>query len=98
MTEVALNRLRFRRQFIFGPRAVELEGEWETHRFGSNWVLMAQRDLPVRRGLAADGAELVIMGFVIDPEQPELNDDQLFQRLLQTRSWTELIEATVDLS
>jgi hypothetical protein len=98
MNEATLNRLRFRRQFIFGLRAVSLEGEWQTQRFGANWVLTAQRDLPVRRGQAADGAELVLLGFIIDPDCPELNDQQLFERLCQSRGWEEVLQRTVDLS
>lgn len=99
MNDATLNRLRFRRQFIFGPRAVRLDGEWQTHRVGADWVLTVQRDLPVLRGQTADGAELLLLGFLIDPEAPELNDQQLLERLCRGQGgWEELLRATVNLS
>ena len=98
MDEAALNRLRFRRQFLFGPRPVSLEGEWQTHRFGTDWVLTAQRDLPLHRGQTADGAEVVLLGFLIDPDFPELTDQQLFERVCRSKSWEELLRAVQDLS
>lgn len=98
MNDALLHRLRFRRQFIFGPRAVHLPGAWQTERFGTDWVLTAQRDLPVRRAAMADGAELVLLGFLIDPEQPELNDQQLFERVCKSKTWDEVLRSTVDLS
>jgi hypothetical protein len=98
MEDSILNRLRFRRQFIFGPRAVNLEGEWRTHRFGADWVLTIQRDLPFRSARTAEGAEILLLGFLIDPEAPEQSDQQLFERLCQGRSWEELLRATEGLS
>lgn len=98
MDEATLNRLRFRRQFLFGPRPVSLEGEWQTHRFGADWVLTIQRDLPFRCAPTADGAQLLLLGFLIDPDFPRLNDQQLFERLCQCRGWEELLRATESLS
>ena len=98
MDKATLERLRFRRQFLFGPRAANLPGEWLTHPIGTDWVLSVQRDLPVQCAPQADGAHLALLGFVVDPQAPELNNRQLFQRLCQCRDWQELLRATTDLS
>jgi hypothetical protein len=98
MDKATLNRLRYRRQFLFGPRAVALEGDWRTQPVGTQWVLTVHRDLPFRLAKAADGAQLLLLGFLIDPDFPELNDQQLFERLRQCRGWEELLQATLYLS
>jgi hypothetical protein len=98
MDDAILNRLRFRRQFLFGPRPVSLEGEWQTHRFGPDWVLTVQRDLPFRCAPAADGAQLLLLGFLVDPASPEQTDQQTFERLCQSRGLEELLRATEGLS
>ena len=91
-------RLRYRRQFIFGPRAAALEGLWRTHQVAPGWVLTAQQDLPVHSARAADGGWVWLVGFVIDPETPELGDEALLHRLAQSSNWEQLIAGTLFLS
>src|SRR4051794_1119311 len=93
-----LDHLKFRRQFLFGPRALNLPGEWQTHLPTGGWALMIQRDLPFRDGKTAEGASIILLGFIIDPECPELTDQQIFERLRQTRNWDDLLKATTNLS
>ena len=93
-----LNRLRYRRQFIFGPKPVTIPGDWRVHQITGDWVLTIQRDLPLRQGKSADGAQILFLGFAIDPEAPELDDNQLFTRICQTENWDELLRATANLS
>ena len=94
----ALDRLKFRRQFLFGPRPVTLPGEWQICHPGPGWALMVQHDLPFRHGKTADGAGLILLGFILDPEIPESSDQQIFERLTQTKNWEGLLDATTNLS
>ena len=64
----------------------------------ADWVLTIQRDLRFHCAPAADGAQLLLLGFLIDPDSPELNDQQLFERLCQCHGWEELLRATAGLS
>lgn len=98
MDTALLNRLRYRRQFILGPRPVALAGVWHTHQLDSRWVLTRHADLPFRSAQTADGAQLALLGFIIDPEFPGLDDDALLKRLAQCRGWDTLLRATIELS
>lgn len=93
-----LERLHYRRQFIFGPRSVNLEGLWRTHSVAPGWVLTAQQDLPVYSAQAADGAWLWLVGFMIDPETPELREESILHRLAQCLGWEQLLQSTLYLS
>lgn len=98
LDDATLNRLRYRRQFIFGPRPVKIPGEWNVHQITRDWALTIQRDLPFRQAQSAGGAQILLLGFAIDPENPELDDNQLLERICKSANWDELLRATVNLS
>ena len=93
VNEDPLNRLRYRRQFVFGPRAVTLEGLWKTQRVGANWILTAQQDLPFLCAQTAQAVQLLLLGFIIDPEHPTLGDKALLERLAQCADWESVLRA-----
>jgi hypothetical protein len=97
MDESAFQRLRNRRQFIFGPRPLKIKGDWDTHQVGA-WFLTIQRDLPFRRTPCGAGGELLLLGFMIDPSSPELSDEQILSRIAVAGAWESLVQSTIDLS
>src|SRR5262245_44970525 len=77
------DRLLFRRQFIIGPRFVEGFDAWRRITIGSRFCLLAHPDLPITQ--PADGdRSLTLLGYALDPDDPEATDDDIVRRLLPT--------------
>src|SRR5690606_18866519 len=81
-------------QFLLGPEHVELPAGWISQRLSNGAWLGTHPELPVHRAVAAEG-ELVLIGFVLDPREPEATDTQILERLLkEARSLPHLLRAT----
>ena len=94
----SLNRLKYRRQFAFGPRPLVLDGAWRTHQVGRDWFFTVHEDLPFYSGQNSGGAILVLLGFLIDADRPHLGDAELVQELTQYSDWDQVLRATANYS
>ncbi|MGB9863411.1 MAG: hypothetical protein ACPLPQ_06350 [Candidatus Saccharicenans sp.] len=68
-----------RRQFILGPRSVDYP-HWQYLRLSNGYYLAAHPDLPVH-SLTSRGHELILLGYWVDPYEPELNNQDILNRL-----------------
>ena len=74
--------LRYRRQFVLGPRYLELvPSSWERLMLRDDLFLSAHPELHARR-LARGGRSLTLLGYVIDPDHPDADDRAILDRLL----------------
>lgn len=76
--------LRFRRQFLVTPRAVELPG-WKHERVGEHNVY-AHPELGLTVHRSAPDTVLVLLGFAIDPDHPERDDAAVLVALADDRA------------
>ena len=76
--------LRFRRQFLVTPRAVELPG-WRHERVDGHNVY-AHPELGVTVHRSDGGVVLVLLGFAIDPDHPERDDAAVLKCLADDRA------------
>jgi len=80
VAQAPLARLRWRRQFLLGPRFLDVPG-WTRLELGPRCRLTAHPDLPVVH--QADGDRSVtLLGYLLDPERPEASDEELVGELL----------------
>ena len=86
-----------RRQFVFGPEYIEFEG-WKRLKVAQNYLLTVHPDLPVT---TVEGGEnkAVLLGYVIDPYQPDLNEEGILQGVIQsTKSVADVLSGLEKLS
>ncbi len=76
--------LRFRRQFLVTPRAVELPG-WQHERIGHHNVY-AHPELGLTVHRPGGDTVLVLLGFAIDPDHPERDDAAVLESLADDRA------------
>jgi len=80
-----MNHLDFRRQFLLGDNhPARLEG-WYRRELAGGLRLTSHPDLPVasiRRG----DTELTLLGYWVDPRNPELTDEEILARVLEETS------------
>jgi hypothetical protein len=89
---------RFRRQFIAAPRPVDGFAAWRHARLGALHVY-AHPDLGLTVAGGIDGGvQVVLLGFAIDPEHPEMDDAAVAARIAVGRTLEEVIAAAVDLA
>ena len=70
------NPLRFRRQFILGPRPLNDYATWQQAPVGPGLQVQVQKDLPLVQ-IEHDGLKITLLGFVIDPVAPDLGDEAI---------------------
>ena len=96
-TAVDVERLRFRRQFLWG-RQVMKGPFWVVQEFGPDTFLSTHSDLEVevRR---KDGRTLAVVGSCIHPLEPHLKGGEIADRLISNaESFEDLLRETVPLS
>lgn len=89
-----MNRLEYRRQFLLVNNEVPKLDSWERKLITNNHLslnLYCHRDLACQRA-ANSHFELVLLGYILDPENPSLNDEQIIQDLLKYKDFDELTE------
>lgn len=81
-----LDRIKFfrRRQFILGPEFIDYEG-WQRLRLFENVMLTLHPDLQVT-SIEHGKNKAVLLGYAIDPYQPELKTRVSFNDLLRAES------------
>lgn len=77
-----LERLVHRRQFVLGPHGIDRLAHWRQLKIGSNRYLSAHPDLNIVHREAAE-ASITLLGYILDPHQPEADDRMIIDQLLQ---------------
>lgn len=77
-----LDQVKFfrRRQFILGPEYIDYEG-WRRITLFGNFLLTLHPDLSVVIAESSTN-KAILLGYAIDPYQPELNDKDILQRFV----------------
>ena len=89
-----ISRFYRRRQFIIGPKFVDALSGWRRIEECASLVGQAHPDLGVTR-VSNDNFTAVLLGFLLDPENPEHGDARILQGLLdRARSARNVIDAT----
>jgi hypothetical protein len=78
-----LDRVKFyrRRQFILGSEFIDYEG-WHRLNLFKDFMLTLHPDLPITF-TEHQNNKAVLLGYAIDPYQPELNDEGILQRFVK---------------
>lgn len=75
-----MSPLECRRQFILAPRRLQSHASWQTAPVGDQ-ILHAHPELGLCQR-SHGGFQLTLLGYVIDPEHPELTDQDILAHLL----------------
>jgi hypothetical protein len=80
-----MDRTKFyrRRQFVLAPRHIAYEG-WKRLQYDSCFFLTVHPDLPVISAEAA-GNKALLLGYLIDPDFPDQDENTILQRFVQDR-------------
>ena len=76
-----MNNLKYRRQFFLGTGFLEYE-TWNKIRIGDNHFLTSHPDLEVNQ-VIKNGNSLTLIGFVIDPFNPEDSNEEIIDKMLE---------------
>jgi hypothetical protein len=87
----------FPRQFFAAPYPVPGFEGWGYAALGPLHVY-AHPDLGLVRAAGDGGVEVVLLGFALDPDHPELKDQEIAGRAAAGRTLRDVIAATVDLA
>jgi hypothetical protein len=92
-----LEKLIYRRQFVLGPHYVDQLAHWKRLKIGQNLYLSAHPDLNLVHRESAD-ASLTLLGYILNPNQPEADDrmiiDQLLQKVHAANGIKDIIQST----
>jgi hypothetical protein len=70
-----------RGQFVLGPRPVERLASWNQYAIGPALHLSAHPALNVTQA-RGDGLSITLLGFILDPDAPELSDAEIVRRMV----------------
>lgn len=97
MESERMSNLLYRNQFILGPRYAGGFPFWKQHEITPSVVITAHPDLNISHFSKNDNS-LTLIGYLIDPQRPGHNNEQILNRLLsEDLVLTELIKATFEL-
>jgi hypothetical protein len=74
-------RLLFRRQFVLGPNFLNKFSSWQKAKIGDHLFLNAHPDLELTQ-IKQQGTELTLLGYLIDPDEPEFGNQDILEKLL----------------
>ncbi len=90
-------KMRFRHQFVLGPSFIDDFPTWQQFNLSSQRCITAHPDLSICHAARGDKS-LTLLGYLIDPDHPRLNDTEIINNLLDgSDSLTSCIEATYEL-
>ncbi len=90
-------KMRFRHQFVLGPSFIDDFPTWQQFNLSSQRCITAHPDLNICHAARGDKS-LTLLGYIIDPDHPPLNDTEIINNLLDgSDSLTSCIEATYEL-
>jgi hypothetical protein len=97
MTPAVKDKLLHRRQFLFASGGVEPLPGCRMVEVGSGCELSVHPDLDVAR-VEADGVLVVLLGFILDPAQPQRGNREIVEGLLaETRGAADFAMATSEM-
>jgi hypothetical protein len=82
MTHYNTDKLLFRRQFILAPGPASNLTSWQQTKIGGQFWLQAHPDLEMLQ-LTKNGLELTLLGYLIDPHNPDLSNRELLEKLFK---------------
>jgi len=71
----------FRRQYIFGPDAVDTLPGWKKEKITNSYTLTAHPDLSITHSKKGKNF-IVLIGYILDPDNPQMRDMEIVQMLL----------------
>lgn len=74
-------KLRYHNQFILGPIYIEKLTSWKKIKVNDSIHLMAHPDLNTHQ-VAKEGRSLTLIGFILDPDNPESSDADIVNALI----------------
>lgn len=80
-TQNITDTLLFRRQFILGPRFLDRFSNWQNIPVGGRFFAHVHPDLELTQ-VQTPEVELTLIGYIIDPHHPELNNQQILEVIL----------------
>lgn len=84
-------------QFLLGPEPSVHSGGWPTVRVAAEYHLTVHPDLNLTQ-IGADGISLTLIGFMLNPHDPEATDSDVLQEVLKRLSTGQShVDATIDL-
>lgn len=89
-----LVKLLFRRQFILGPYYIESLSSWKRFTVRNDIYLTVHPDLPVCQ-VKQEGKTITLLGYVLDPYNPQYDDLDILNVLLNKLSLQENLKSIV---
>ena len=71
----------YKRQYVLSNFAVDIFATANTYKINENYVVTAESSLEVTQ-LSKDSVGLTLLGFLLDPQNPEFNNYEILQELL----------------
>jgi len=75
--------LLYRRQFFFAPQYIEDLPNWNKIQVDDKYFLTIHPDLKFVH-LKKNNVEIISLGFILDPLNPEFSDEDIIRSLLNT--------------
>lgn len=92
------DRLLYRRQFFLSPRYIENLPAWKRVKINENYFLTIHPDLDSIH-IQKDNTQVIALGFLLDPYNPDYNDEQIINNLLEkSDAFQSLVKNTYHLS
>ncbi len=91
-----MENLKFRRQYIFANKEIKAPREWnrlKIQRDSVKWHLYGHPDLEINHAKKKN-LELLLLGYFIDPENPELTNSELLKKISLLGDFNSIIRAT----
>jgi hypothetical protein len=91
-----MKNLKFRRQYIFTNKEIKAPPDWKKFRIqqGSvKWQLYSHPDLEINH-VKNKNLELLLLGYFIDPENPELTNSKLLKKISLLKNFNRIIRTT----
>ncbi len=95
-----MNNLLYRRQFILCNKEINADPEWKQIKLGKNqgnFLLHIHPDLGFTQ-VINDRFELILLGYIIDPYEPDSSDSDILDKLALFHSFEEILTGTIALS
>ena len=79
-----MDELLFRRQFILGPRIPKEFDHWKKQEIDKDFFLAVHPDLNMDYAFE-NGISLFLLGFIMDPYNPEYSNKEVLNQLMKGR-------------
>ncbi len=76
------SELLYRRQFIMGPKYLNKFNHWKKIKISEELYLNVHPDLEINY-VSNDHTSLVLLGFILDPYNPEYSNNDILNKLIE---------------